>query len=168
MPFLQTMDHGTQHALAAVNDLMRDTKKATLLNSRIYRSGITDDWEPNIVAAGTIDNAAAVSDYLNGDITIRQDTHETGLTPELTVTIVRPYGNAAGAITTELTAQAVRQAEGIMRMPLPTNHVIIAVDDHSITGRSIGLNHGFAIGIRKDYDSKSHGSLFNLLGGVVK
>ena len=163
MPFLQTMDHGSRHALAAINDLMRDGNKAALLNSRIYRTGITDEWTPVIAAAATTDNKTAVSAYLDGDMTIRQDSHDTGLTPELTVTIVRPSGRAAGAVSTDLTAQAVRQAEAIMRMPLPTNHVIVVVDDRSVIEGYFGVNHGFAISLKQDAEAKSQPSLLNTL-----
>lgn len=163
MPFLQTMDHGSRHALAAINDLMRDGSKASLLNSRFYQAGIEGEQVLAIAAAATTDNRTAVSAYLEGDITTRQDSRDTGLTPELTVTIVRPSGRTAGAVTTDLTAQAVREAEGIMRMPLPTNHIIVVVDDRSVPKGYFGVNHGFAISLKQDAETKSQPGLLNTL-----
>ena len=163
MPFVRTMDQASRHALAAVNDIMRDGFKASLLNSRIYQTGINDEQVLAIVAAGAINNADAVSDYLNGDITIRQDSYNTGLTPELTVTIVRSSGQAAGGVSTDLTAQAVQQAEGVMNMPLPTDHVVVVVDDRSGTGRFFGVNHGFAVGIKQAAETKPRPTVLNTL-----
>ena len=163
MPFMQTNDAASRHALESINDIMRAGNKAALLNSRIYQGGITDEWKPVVASAGTVADPGAVLDYLNGQVTIRQDSYDTGLTPNLTVTIVRPTGQTAGIVSPAITAKSVRLAEGVMRMPLPTDHVIVVVDDRSVTGRFFGTNHGFAIGLQQDAETKSQARVLNTM-----
>ena len=163
MPFLQTDDTASRHALNAINDIMRAGNKAALLNSRIYQAGITDEWTPVIAAAGAIADPGVVSDYLNGNITVQQEHYQTDRTPAITVTIVRLAGRAAGAVSADLTAQAIRQAEEIMDLPLPTDHVIVVVDDLSVIGRFFGVNHGFAIGLQQEAETTPQARLLNTM-----
>ena len=163
MPFLQTVDESTLHALRAINDILYTGNESALVGSRIYQSGITNEWAPVVAAAGTVAAPDAVAEYLNGQIAIHQERYDTDYTTDLTVTIVRPAGNAAGGTSPDLAARAVRLAENIMRMPLPTDNVIVVVDDRSGTGNFFGVNHGFAIGIKQKAETSSPERLLNLL-----
>ena len=162
MPFLQTNDAASRHALASVNDLLRAGNASTLHASRIYQAGITNEWAPVVAAAGTVE-PDAVAAYLDGQVSIRQESYETDYTPNLAITIVRPAGSAAGGVAPGLIAQSVQLAENIMRMPLPTDNVIIVVDDRAATGGFSGTNHGFAIGLEQESETKSPERLLNIL-----
>lgn len=162
MPFLQTNDAASLHALESANDLLRDGNKTALHSSRIYQAGITNEWTPVVAAAGAV-APDAVAAYLDGLVSVRQESYETDYTPNLAVTIVRPAGSAAGGVAPGLIAQSVRLAENIMRMPLPTNNVIIVVDDRAATGGFSGTNHGFAIGLEQESETKSPERLLNIL-----
>ena len=50
-----------------------------------------------------------------------------------------------------------------MDLPLPTDHVIVVVDDRSVTGRFFGTNHGFAIGLQQEAETKSRARLLNTM-----
>lgn len=163
MPFLQTNDAASRHALESVNDLLRAGNTSALYASRIYQSGITNEWTPVVAAAGAVDEPDAVAAYLDGSVSVRQERYETDYTPNLAVTIVRPAGSAAGGVNPDLVAQSVRLAENIMRMPLPTDNVIIVVDDRAATGGFSGTNHGFAIGLEQESETKSPERLLNIL-----
>ena len=162
MPFLQTNDAASRHALESVNDLLRDGNETALHSSRIYQSGITNEWTPVVAAAGAVE-PDAVAEYLDGPVSVRQESYETDYTPNLAVTIVRPAGSAAGGVAPGLIAQSVRLAENIMRMPLPTDNVIVVVDDRAGTGGFFGANHGFAIGLEQESETKSPERLLNVL-----
>ena len=163
MPFLQTRDAASLHALESVNDLLRAGNAAPLVNSRIYQAGITGEWTPVVAAAGTVAEPDAVAEYLDGQVTVQQESYETDYTANLAVTIVRPAGSAAGRVDPGLIAQSVRLAENIMRMPLPTANVIVVVDDRAATGGFSGTNHGFAIGLEQESETKSPERLLNIL-----
>lgn len=163
MPFLQTnADAATRHALESVNDLLRAGNATALHASRIYQSGITSEWAPVVAAAGTVE-PDAVAEYLDGQITVQQESYETDYTPNLAVTIVRPVGAGAGRVAPGLIAQSVQLAENIMRMPLPTDNVIVVVDDRAATGGFFGTNHGFAIGLEQEAETKSPERVLNVL-----
>ena len=163
MPFLQTNDAASRHALESINDLLRAGNASALHSSRIYQSGITNEWAPVVAAAGAVGEPDAVAAYLDGQVSVRQESYETDYTPNLAVTIVRPAGSAAGGAAPGLIAQSVRLAENIMRMPLPTDNVIVVVDDRATTGGFSGTNHGFAIGLEQESETKSPERLLNIL-----
>ena len=163
MPFLQTNAAATLHALESVNDLLRAGNATPLTDSRIYQSGITGEWAPVVTAAGAIAAPDAVAEYLDGQVTVQQENYATDYTQIMTVTIVRPAGSAAGRVDPGLIAHSVRLAENIMRMPLPTDNVIVVVDDRAATGGFFGTNHGFAIGLQQESETKAPERLLNIL-----
>ena len=162
MPFLQTNDAASRHALESVNDLLRAGNATALHSSRIYQAGITDEWAPVVAAAGAVE-PDAVAEYLDGQITVQPESYATDYTSNLAVTIIRPAGSAAGGVNPGLIAQSVQLAENIMRMPLPTDNVIVVVDDRAATGGFFGTNHGFAIGLEQEAETKSPERLLNVL-----
>ena len=163
MPFLQTNDAAALHALESVNDLLRAGNESALRDSRIYQAGITGEWAPVIAAAGAIAEPDAVAEYLDGQVTVQQESYATDYTANLAVTIVRPAGSAAGRVDLGLIAHSVRLAENIMQLPLPTANVIVVVDDRAATGGFFGTNHGFAIGLQQESETKAPERLLNIL-----
>ena len=77
--------------------------------------------------------------------------HRTSLTEKLTVSVVAPETVVIPEGISEMTAVAVQSIEDLMQIPLPNNHVIIVLDEHSLPlNWAQGVNYGYAVAIRPD------------------
>ena len=105
-----------------------------------------------------------IDEYPARKAAIQQGRYDTDYTRNLAVTILRAAGNAPGEVAPDLVAESVRLAENIMQMPLPTDNVIIVVDDRSvIIDWAFGINYGFAIGLKQQTETTSREQLLNTL-----
>lgn len=149
---------------------------ATIANLPWLRDGLDDAEKAVIdeilsiavanpaVAKAIFGMSFLIDEYPDRKAAIQQGRYDTDYTRNLTVTILRAAGNAPGEVAPDLVAESVRLAENIMRMPLPTANVVIAVDDRSvIIDWAFGINYGFAIGLKQQTETTSREQLLNTL-----
>ncbi len=154
MPFLGDFDTTDALALMAMYRLdwrNRDAEEhadgfIALTKLPFFQDGITDDETTLIAALGAFrSNIGRLPDALQ----IETAALGTELTPGLRTSIVRDHsGNpkTIGAVR-----DAVEFVESTMGLPLPLDHVIIVAHDRAV-GNWAGVNYGFAISIRHEYD----------------
>ena len=168
MPFLQTFQTADRHAVDGITEMFRDGLGQTLMQTRIYRGGITDAWTPIVAAAAATSSANAITEYLDANqATSETQTYTTWGAESLTVTIARRAGVTGRQQTIGMVATAAQITASIMELPLPTDHVIVVFDDRAVTGGFLGTNHGFAISVKQDVEVTENdyrrGSLQNSL-----
>ena len=150
MPFMHSHEAADVHALDGIRTMIRDGFTANLTSSRVYRQGITDEWAPIVAAAAATESGAVISEYLNDSaITVETGRYVTAGQP-LDITIVRLEGSGGRKETLEAVYLAVAGTEGIMRLPLPTRHVVVVFDPRAVTRDYFGTNYGYAISIKEE------------------
>ena len=150
MPFLATVEETDVllldglHRRATEGTLNRFLQQSTIID------GITQDEVVLATAATTLDDV----DHTAQVLTPRTTTVETfqaasARTPNLRISIVRTKA-ARNAETVSIVQDSVRFVEDVMDLPLPTNHVILLLDDLSLKKGYAGTNFGYAIVYRKE------------------
>ena len=115
--------------------------------------GITDDETVLATAATTIDGRAHLDRVLDpGNATVESIQTASPRTQNLTISIVRA-GIRRTTDSSIIIEEAVEYVEDFMDMPLPTNHVIVLLDDTGVSKGFAGTNYGEAIAyLRKGED----------------
>ena len=163
MPFMQSHQAADVHALDGIRTMIRNGFTANLTSSQVYRQGITDEWAPIVAAAAATKSGAAIKEYLNDSaITVETGRYITAGLP-LDITLVRQEGSNGQRETLEATHIAVTGTESIMRLPLPTRHVIVVFDPRAVTLDYFGTNHGYAISIKEENPDGGLPKLQNVL-----
>ncbi len=152
MPFLQSLETGDILALDAMERLARHGLLTTLLDHPAVLLGITYAQTVRIAAAGTYyQNSTSPEKALDPHRTTVEGGHgPTGLTPSLQISIVRTAQGKPGTI--QAVQEAVDSVEQVMQRPLPTDHVVLVLDDEAVTETYAGTNYGFAISYKAEYE----------------
>ena len=152
-PFLRTLESGDVLALEAASTLGEKGVLNRLTDHPAFQDGITDAEMVRVAAAGTLYRAPdEIERVLNPDEYPMEtlDT-PTPFTPNLRVSIFR-----SGTQSRPGTAKAIRDAvaftEDVMQKPLPTNHVIVVLNDDAVRPGAAGTNYGFAVSYSPDYE----------------
>ena len=155
MPFLESPDATDALAIRAMRRLATHGVLSALIDSALFQTGIADTDTALVAAVGTLyGDAGAVRRVLTpGVASIESVAAGTELTPDLRISIVRT-GSQSRPGTVETTREAVAFVERMMQMPLPTEHVIVVLDDSSITSGYAGTNYGFAFSYSPEYETR--------------
>ena len=152
MPFLRSLETGDILALDAMDRLARHGLLTTLLDHPAVLLGITDAQTIRIAAAGTYyQNPTSLEKALDPHRTTVESGHgPTGLTPSLQISIVRTAQGKPGTI--QAVQEAVDSVEQVMQLPLPTDHVVLVLDDEAAIETYDGGNYGFAMSYKPEYE----------------
>ena len=168
MPFMQTHETADVHALDGVNSIIHDGLATDLTNTSVYKMGVTDAWTPVLAGVAATASASAIGEYLDADsFTMETEIYVTNHSNRIAISVLRREDTRAMASTVDMVHQAVESTETIMGMPLPTDHVIVVLDNRAVTGDFFGMNHGFAIGISQDAEASRSSQLQNALNHEV-
>ena len=153
-PFLRTLESGDVLALQAASTTLRASGVLDRLTDHpAFQDGITDAETVRVAAAGTLSSAPdEIERMLNPDEYPMEtlDTR-TPFTPNLRISIFRS-GTPSRPGTAEAIRDAVAFAEDVMQKPLPTNYVIVVLNDDAVRPGAAGTNYGFAVGFSPDYE----------------
>ena len=138
-----------------------------LINHPTVRDGITDDEVIRTVAATTIDHQDQLSRILYPEnSTVETIQTASPRTPNLKISIIRA-GKQRDAGTSQTVEEAVRFVENFMDLPLPTNHVIVLLDDTAVTAGYAGVNYGDAIAYLTNGEQGSQWERLAFKAGMV-
>ena len=155
MPFLESTDDTDALAIEAMGFLATHGVLSALIDSVLFQTGIADTDTTLVAAVGTLyGDAGAVRRVLTpGVASIESVAAGTELTPDLRISIVRT-GSQSRPGTVETVREAVAFVERMMQMPLPTEHVIVVLDDSAITSGYAGTNYGFGFSYAPEYETR--------------
>ena len=152
-PFLRTLESGDVLALEAASTLAASGVLDRLTDHPAFQDGITDAETVRVAAAGTLYSAPdEIERMLNPDeYHVETLVTPTPFTPNLRVSIFRS-GTQSRPGTAKAIRDAVAFAEDVMQKPLPTNHVIVVLNDNAVRPGAAGINYRFAVGYSPDYE----------------
>ena len=152
-PFLWTLESGDVLALDAAYTLQAKGVLDRLTDHPAFQDGITDAETVRVAAAGTLYNAPnEIERMLNpGEYSVETLDTPTLFTPNLRISIFRS-GTQSRPGTVEAIRDAVAFTEDVMQKPLPTNHVIVVLNDDAAPPGFAGSNYGFALTYSSDYE----------------
>ena len=156
MPFLDSPDTTDVLALQGLHSMAHEGRLSALTEHSVFREGITEAETTLIVAVAMLDNTDEIQRVLEpGAVSIETETPGTHLTPDLRISIVRTDSQSRPG-TMEATRNLIEFVEDTMGLPLPVDHVIIALNEHAADhGRdAAGLAHGFAFSFRPEYEQR--------------
>ena len=147
-PFLRTLENGDVLALEAAFNLQADGVLDSLTDHPAFQDGMTDAETVRVAAAGTLYGAPdEIERMLNPhEYPIETLDTPTLFNPNLRISIFRS-GTQSRPGTVETIRDAVEFAEDVMQKPLPTNHVIVVLNDEAVQPGSAGTNYGFCFGL---------------------
>ena len=149
MPFIKSVTE--TDALLVEGLFSRQYRRApgNILNYPKARDGITDDDTTLLTAATTSNDEGQLRRLLTpGGATVETIQTATARTPNLKLSIVRA-GDRKVTDTTKILEEAITYVEETMDMPLPTNHVILLLDDSGVYENFAGVNYGQAMAVRR-------------------
>ena len=154
-PFLESPDDTDALAIRAMRRLATHGVLSALIDSALFQTGVADTDTALVAAVGTLyGDAGAVRRVLTpGVASIESVSAGTELTPDLRISIVRT-GSQSRPGTVESTRAAVEFVERMIQVPLPTEHVIVVLDDSAITSGYGGTNYGFAFSYSPEYETR--------------
>ena len=139
MPFLRTLDTADLLAIRAMKTLAYRDLLAGLLEHPTVRLGINDAQLTRIAAAGAFYDEVNMGKVLDpAQTTVETWSGSTALTPNLRISIVR--ASEGPPETTDAVTEAVEFVEQVMQLPLPTDHVVLVMDDAAVPQAFAGSN----------------------------
>ena len=168
MPFLETLEYDDLLAIRGINSLAYDGLLSTMVETSAWQSGFTDAQTTLVATAGTLNNHQEISRMMSpGYASVETVYRQTGSTPNLKISIVRT-GTQSGPWATAYVKDAVEFAEQTMKLSLPVSHVILVLNDNAVTDDFAGVNHGYAISYRPEYEQdQSPYGLHKFREGIV-
>ena len=153
MPFLESPDTTDVLAIRAMHRLAAEGALSALVDSAPFQEGIADAQTTLVTAVGTLfrDTDAVRRALTPGNAAIESVSAGTELTPDLNISIIRT-GSQPQPWTARAVVDAVDFVERTMQMPLPTDHVVVVLNDEAVTSGKVGTNYGFAIGFLPRYE----------------
>ena len=153
MPFLKSVSSTDVLLLIGLHYQERKGSIEVILNHPALLEGITDDETVLIIAATTSNDPGRIKQLLYpGNATTETIRTSSPMTPKLSISIVRT-GNRTISGTSLVIEDAVKYVENTMGMALPTDHVILLLDDTGVTEGFVGTNYGQAIAYLKEGES---------------
>ena len=153
MPFMKSIDSTDVLLLKGLYYQERRGLLGVILNHPTAADGITDDEATLVAAVTTSRDIEQINRLLSpGNATVETIRTSSARTPNLTISIVRA-GERRATNTSLIIEEAVGYVENAMGMALPTDHVILLLDDTGVTTGFAGTNYGQAIAyLRKGED----------------
>ena len=149
MPFLKSVSSTDVLLLTGLYYQERQGSIEVILNHPALPEGITDDETVLITAATTSNDPGRIKQLLYpGNATTETIRTSSPRTPKLSISIVRT-GDRTISGTSLVIEDAVKYVENTMGMALPTDHVILLLDDTGVTEGFAGTNYGQAIAYLK-------------------
>lgn len=153
MPFLKSVSSTDVLLLKGLYYQERQGSIEVILNHPALPEGITDDETVLITAATASNDPRRIKQLLYpGNATTETIRTSSPRTPKLSISIVRT-GNRTISGTSLVIEDAVKYVENTMGMALPTDHVILLLDDTGVTEGFAGTNYGQAIAYLKKGES---------------
>ena len=145
MQFMESVAEEDALLIAGLHGRWHRGTLASFMRHPTVADGIADEEVIRAVAATTIDHVGHLNRILNpGSATVETIQTSSPRTTNLTISVVRA-GNRRATDTSLIVEEAVEYVENFMDMPLPTNHVILLLDDTGVTEGFAGTNYGQAI-----------------------
>ena len=145
MPFLESVTEADALLIDGLHGRWHRGTLAGFMKHPIVVDGITEAETVRAVAATTIDDEGHLARILNpGSATVETIQTSSPRTTNLKISIVRA-GNRRATDTSLVIEDAAKCVENAMGMPLPTNHVIVLLDDTGVLEGFAGANYGQAI-----------------------
>ena len=153
MPFLGSITESDALLISGLHGRAHRGTLSEFMAHPTIADGITDDETVLATAVTTIDDQAYMNSLLYpGNATVETIQTASPRTQNLTVSTVRA-GTRKTTDSSLIIAEAVEYVEDSMDMPLPTNHVIVLLDDSGVVKGFAGVNYGEAIAyLRKGED----------------
>ena len=155
MPFLQSFETTDALAVLSIDWLEYNGVFQVLADHPIFQDGIDDTETVLIAAVGTFAKSPGKIDRFlsSGGAAIETAVAGTKLTPALKVSIIRTARQPRPG-TLELVRDAVEFNENLIGLPLPTDHVIVVLDEATLSKGSAGTNYGFAVSYLPKYEQQ--------------
>ena len=153
MPFLGSITESDALLISGLHGRAHRGTLSEFMAHPTIADGIADDETVLATAVTTIDDQAYMNSLLNpGNATVETIQTASPRTQNLTISIVRA-GTRRATDSSIIIEEAVEYVEDFMDMPLPTNHVIVLLDDSGVIKGFAGVNYGEAIAyLRKGED----------------
>ena len=149
MPFLESVTEADALLIDGLHGRWHRGTLSGFMNHPAVADGITDNETVFAVAATIIDDNSQLGRVLNpGSATVETIQTASSRTPNLSISIVRA-GTRKVTDSSKTVEEAVKYVEEEMGLPLPTNHVIVLLDDTGVIADFAGVNYGQAIGYLK-------------------
>ncbi len=154
MPFIVELDQTDVLGVQALLSLSRRGHLTELLASPAFQGGIADSHMVLVAAAGTISDLAEIEKVLTpGYASIQTVDLATQLSPELQGSVIRT-GDHAQTWTAPWLQSAVGFLEMTMQQQLPVGHVVVVLHDAAVLPHANGVNYGFAISYKPEYEQE--------------
>ena len=154
MPFLIDLDETDVLTGEALFRLSRQGLVTELLANPAFQGGIADSDTVLVTAAGTLSDPAEIAKILTpGYVNIQTVDLATQLSPELRGSVIRT-GDHAQTWTAPWLQSAVGFLEMTMQQQLPVGHVVVVLHDDAVLPYANGVNYGFAISYKPEYEQE--------------
>lgn len=167
MPFLGSV---TEADALLISGLQGRAHRGTLPEFMAHPTvvdGITDDETVLATAVTTIDNQAYMNSLLHpGSAIVETIQTSSPRTPNLNISIVRA-GTRRVTDSSVIVEEAVKHVEDTMGMALPTNHMIVLLDDSGVFKGFAGVNYGEAIAYLRSGEDGSDWDRAGFILGMV-
>ena len=155
MPFLESVEEADALLTQGLNGLHHRNALDPFLAHSTIADGIADHEVVKALAATTLtDDVQLARVLLPGNATVETIQTATNRTPDLSISIVRA-GDHRPTESTLVIEESVRYVENFMDAPLPTNHIVVLLDDGAIIDGFSGVNYGQAIAYTKQGEDGS-------------
>ena len=145
MQFLSSVTEEDALLIAGMRGKAHRGTLQTFMQHPSINDGIEETEVIKAVAATTTDKAEQLNKILTpGRATVETIQTSSSRTPDLRISIVRA-GDRRATDTSVVVKRAVEHVEEFMGLPLPTNHVILLLDNTAVTPGFAGVNYGQAI-----------------------
>ena len=153
MPFLESVTEADALLIDGLHGRWHRGTLSGFMNHPTVADGITDNETVFAVAGTIIDDNSQLGRVLNpGSATVETVQTASSRTPNLSISIVRA-GTRRVTDSSKTVEEAVKYVEEAMGLALPTNHVIVLLDDTGVIADFAGVNYGQAIAyLRKGED----------------
>ena len=145
MPFLESVAEKDALLVAGLHGRWYRGTLAGFMRHPTVADGISEEETVRAVAATTIDEDVHLGMILTpGNATVETIQTSSPMTTHLSISIVRA-GERRATNTSLIIEEAVGYVENAMGMALPTDHVILLLDDTGVSENFAGTNYGQAI-----------------------
>ena len=145
MPFLESVAEADALLIDGLHYSSQWNTLTAFMDHATIADGITDDEVIFAIAATLVRNPSHLDRMLTpGNATVETVQTATSRTPRLSISIVRT-GVRKPTNSNAVVEDAIIYLEDTMDMALPTNHVILVLDDHAVPGDYSGINYGHGL-----------------------
>ena len=151
LPFLVSPSTSGFLAAQAIWELAHADLLQEVLDHPAVQESSEDEWPILVIAAATIVNPTQDKIHqLLDTARVQQRESSTEHSPMMLVSVVRTGESKPGTI--DLILEMVEWVEGFMGLPLPTDHVVVVLDETAVSEGAAGDNHGVAVSFLPKYE----------------